>query len=482
MTKNRLPELVTVGLDVGGTNTDGVIISPDGRLHHWVKVPTTLDNSEGILSALRHLIDWASDRPLRFGRIVLGTTRGLNALCRRQHLARVGVLRLNSRRGAMYRPGCMWPSDLRNPVIADYMNCSGGHYFDGREIAALDERAVVEALIKFKLMGMEALALVGVFASIYPEHEDRAEEMARDQFGDDFPITKSYEMGSIGFVERENSAILNSALIPLMSRQILGLKKRIAELLPDADFFLSQNNGTLLETDQAMRQPLLTLCSGTTNSIVGAGFLCRSKDATVIDIGGTTADCGLLYRSYPRRSFGLSTVGGVEMDFPMPDVHSIAFGKRLSTQDIRYLAAQVDLAGQYDLVLVGGGALKFANDPSYFIPEGACVANAIGAAMAQPCRRLNAILEWDVRGIHKDNCQQALKELIEHHERQLARDLVRRFGGCSDSTQVVAKEVVPFHYMDKKRRRVQLKLEVAHSRASSQGRQKEGNQERSANR
>jgi N-methylhydantoinase A/oxoprolinase/acetone carboxylase beta subunit len=78
--------------------------------------------------------------------------------------------------------------------------------------------------------------------------------------------------------------------------------------------------------EQAKHFPVLTISCGPTNSIRGAGYLSRSNDAIVIDVGGTTADAGVIVQGFPRESLLAANIGGVKTNFRMPDIISIALG------------------------------------------------------------------------------------------------------------------------------------------------------------
>jgi N-methylhydantoinase A/oxoprolinase/acetone carboxylase beta subunit len=91
-------------------------------------------------------------------------------------------------------------------------------------------------------------------------------------------------------------------------------------------FFLTQNDGTLMDASYAEKFPVLTFASGPTNSMRGAAFLSGVSEAVVVDIGGTTSDVGSLHRGFPRQATVAVEVGGVRTNFRMPDVFSFGLG------------------------------------------------------------------------------------------------------------------------------------------------------------
>ncbi|MFS8563910.1 MAG: hypothetical protein LVR00_06185 [Rhabdochlamydiaceae bacterium] len=78
--------------------------------------------------------------------------------------------------------------------------------------------------------------------------------------------------------------------------------------------------------EEALERPILTLSSGQTNSFIGGARLTQMKEAVVVDIGGTTTDIGVIQNGFPRKTLGNIDIGGVPLNFPMPDVLSIAIG------------------------------------------------------------------------------------------------------------------------------------------------------------
>jgi N-methylhydantoinase A/oxoprolinase/acetone carboxylase beta subunit len=107
---------------------------------------------------------------------------------------------------------------------------------------------------------------------------------------------------------------------------VTSLKEALGQLGVRAPIYFSQNDGTLVSTEYAIRFPIVTCSAGPTNSIRGAAFLTGLQDAIVMDIGGTTTDLGFLVRGFPRETATAHLIGGVRTNFRMPDVLSIALG------------------------------------------------------------------------------------------------------------------------------------------------------------
>jgi N-methylhydantoinase A/oxoprolinase/acetone carboxylase beta subunit len=127
-------------------------------------------------------------------------------------------------------------------------------------------------------------------------------------------------------LERENATVLNAAVTPVARRVVGAFQGALERLGIDAQLFLSQNDGTLMALDYALRYPILTIACGPTNSIRGAAFLSGMSDAIVVDVGGTSTDVGVLGAGFPRESAVAVEIGGVQTNFRMPDLFSVGLG------------------------------------------------------------------------------------------------------------------------------------------------------------
>src|SRR5216683_1579595 len=138
-----------IGIDVGGTNTDAVLLEDD-RVVHAVKTPTTPDVTSGITRALRFLLAEVAAR--RAGRVVesidavmIGTTHFTNAVVQRRDLSRVAAVRIGLPASASLEPFDDWPEDLAALVRGEIVMLEGGHEYDGRPIVPFDETGMRDA-------------------------------------------------------------------------------------------------------------------------------------------------------------------------------------------------------------------------------------------------------------------------------------------------------------------------------------------------
>ncbi len=313
-----------IGIDVGGTNTDAVLM--DGTtVISSTKTPTTANVSEGIATALRTVIEDSGIDTGKIDGVMIGTTHFTNAVVERKHLTPTACIRLGLPATVCLPPMVDWPLDLRDIVGGNAHLAHGGHEFDGREISAFEPDEVRDIAQKIKAAGLNAIAISSVFSPVNATFEEQSADIVRSVIPD-ANITLSSEIGRIGLLERENAAIMNSCLRQLAARTVDGFKAALDELQITAPFYISQNDGTLMNADFAKEYPVLTFASGPTNSMRGAAFLSGLKDAIVVDIGGTTTDIGVLQHGFPRVAALAVDIGGVRTNFRMPDTYSIGLG------------------------------------------------------------------------------------------------------------------------------------------------------------
>ena len=311
-------------MDVGGTNTDAVLMDRS-EVIAWTKHPTTADVSTGVAGAIDAVRAQAAVDPAAIGSVMIGTTHFANALVERSKLDKVGILRLASPSGEALPPLTAWPSDLIRCIGENIFLLPGGYEVDGREISPLDEDKVRDAARRLARKRIEAVAISSAFAPVNSAMEERAAAIVRKEHPS-ATITLSHTIGRLGFIERENATILNAALGSLASKVISSFETALHRIGVRAPLYISQNDGTLISAAQAAAHPVLTIGSGPTNSMRGAAFLTDVTEGIVIDVGGTTTDIGVLTNGFPRESSIAVDIGGVRTNFRMPDILSIGLG------------------------------------------------------------------------------------------------------------------------------------------------------------
>jgi N-methylhydantoinase A/oxoprolinase/acetone carboxylase beta subunit len=316
--------MMRIGIDVGGTNTDAVVM--DGtKVLAGVKEATTPDVMSGVVSALKSVLAASGLKPEAIDVVMIGTTHFTNAVVQRRDLAQTAAVRLGLPATASLPPMVDWPEDLRSAIGNHAYLAHGGHEFDGRVISPLDEAELIGIAADINAKGIRSVAVTSVFSPVNSEFEAQAGAI----FEKALPgahVTLSSDIGRIGLLERENAAVMNACLRDLSKLVIDAFRDALDACGVKARFFLTQNDGTLMDAAYAERFPVLTFASGPTNSIRGAAFLSGVAEAIVVDIGGTTSDVGALHKGFPRQATVAVEVGGVRTNFRMPDVFSFGLG------------------------------------------------------------------------------------------------------------------------------------------------------------
>ncbi|MGW4033452.1 hydantoinase/oxoprolinase N-terminal domain-containing protein [Streptomyces sp. NPDC004838] len=371
-----------VGIDVGGTHTDAVVVDDAGQVLTWHKAATTPEVLDGISAALAAVLVGVDSDAV--GQVMLGTTHPVNAIIRRKGLARVGILRLAAPATLAIEPLVAWPKDLRALVSGRVEIVHGGHEYDGTEISPLDERAVREFAESCRDT-VDAIAITGTTSPANPDHEIRAAAIVTEALGEKVPVTLGHEVGGLGLLERENSAVLNAALTFVGADIVHGLERALEQHRLRAEVYLTQNDGTLLSAAEAIRRPILTIGSGPTNSMRGAAYLSGLTDAIVMDVGGTSTDVGLLVDGFPRQSASAVEIAGVRTNYRMPDLISIGMGGGSIIRTEPELAVGPDSVG-HELT---HRALAFGGD-TVTLSDAAVAAGRASLGTRNPAERLAA--------------------------------------------------------------------------------------------
>ncbi|MEG0376088.1 MAG: hydantoinase/oxoprolinase N-terminal domain-containing protein, partial [Raoultibacter sp.] len=247
-----------LGIDVGGTNTDAVLIGEDLSIIAAVKHPTSKDITQGIMGAMDDVLQTAGIDRAQIGQAMLGTTQCTNAIVERKDLAPIAVLRIGAPATVGIPPMVDWADDISAVSVAETI-IEGGFEYDGKRLAEFDE-AACRAFFEGVKGKVEAIAITCVFSTVRNDDELKAARIAAEILGEDVHISISSEIGSMGLIERENATILNAALYDVAKRFTEGFAASLADKgVTNAEVYLSQNDGTLMTMEYARRYPILTI-------------------------------------------------------------------------------------------------------------------------------------------------------------------------------------------------------------------------------
>ncbi len=284
---------IGLGIDTGGTYTDGVLMDMGSKkVLDWSKALTTRDDlTKGISETIEKL---DPDLLREVSLVSLSSTLATNTVVEGKG-CRVGVLSI----GREYD---------RSAHADEYAFINGAHDLDGNETVPLDEDACVRALNGMNGK-IDAVAISGYLSIRNREHEERAAELAKKIL--DVPAVCGHELSrGLGFNERTTTAIMNARLIPIITNLILSVKSSLDRFGITAPLMIVKGDGSVMNSETAVSRPVETILSGPASSIMGAKAITDEPDAIVIDVGGTTTDIGVLRNGYPRLEREGAVIGG----------------------------------------------------------------------------------------------------------------------------------------------------------------------------
>ena len=274
-----------LGIDVGGTHTDSVLMQ-NGKILRKSKVMTDKsDLLKSVMLATQSVAEPAEIKQLR--RIVLSTTISTNAVAQHQ-LDPVGLI-VMSGPGVSHRD---LPLSDKSSYIAGYMN------HRGVEAESVDEDEILALKKHFAAAGIEHVGVVGKFSTRSPEHELTVQALLNGQTKH---VTVGHQLsGALNFPRRISTAYLNEAIWRLHSGMADQLGAYMQQLGIDVPLYILKADGGTIDVEQSRHYPVQTILSGPAATIMGVlPFIATDKDSVSIDVGGTTTDIALFADGAP---------------------------------------------------------------------------------------------------------------------------------------------------------------------------------------
>jgi len=237
-------ETARLGIDVGGTNTDAVVMAGE-RVLASEKRSTTADVSSGVISVVDAVLKKAGVAPQDLAQVMIVTTQFINAFVQRRQLTRVAAVRVSLPKTDGIPPFIGWPADLIDAVGEQSYLVGGGSFYDGKEYAPLDLQGLADAARDLRARNIKSIAVISNFAPVRPDIERRAAEVLLQTLPD-ADITLSSDVGGLGLIDRENAALINASLRQLSRSVVKALTDAFEKLGIHAPIYLSQNDGTLI--------------------------------------------------------------------------------------------------------------------------------------------------------------------------------------------------------------------------------------------
>jgi len=321
-----------VGVDVGGTFTDLIVLDPVSGAVEVAKVPSTPENQAfGVMSAVSaggvSLADIAT--------IVHGTTVTTNALLERK-VSSCGLITTAGFRdvlelGRRTRPQrygltgsfeCLIPRERRLEV-QERMDA------DGKVVVPLNEAGVRAAVQLLLEQGVASLVIHFLHSYINDAHERRAEEIARELWPNGFVTRGSAIMSEYREYERGTTAMINASVQPVLHRYIESLRGELQGGGYGHDLLVMQGNGGTVSSQIVAEEAVNTVMSGPASGVIAAAYTASQAgypNVITYDMGGTSCDVGLIRDGVPQVSSELEIEYAMPIHVPMVDVHTIGAG------------------------------------------------------------------------------------------------------------------------------------------------------------
>ncbi|KAG9233836.1 putative hydantoin utilization protein A [Amylocarpus encephaloides] len=418
--------------------------------------------------------------PVHVASVTIGTTHFINAVVEmdQARLAKVAIIRLYGPFGRGVPPCVDWPQRLRELISAYFCFVDGGLEVGGNLISDIDEEQIRKEALIIREKGIKSVVVNGIFSpvDVSCQQEERAAAILKGVYPG-VEVIMSKDVANLGFLERENAAILNASILPFARKTIASFQSAISRLSLKCPVFITQNDGTIILASTASKLPIRTFLSGPTNSMRVAAFLTHNEIKETMMVVDTARQ--------------QTEISGVRTNFSYPDVRSIGlgggsivrrredgtltltFGGDVATTTDYTVLAESELAiGNRDLIVKVGLAenlmefkalvkkmLERAIDtmktsaediPVMLVGGGAViapecwsgVANAIGAATARVSGIIDTIESTETKStaqVKEEISKRVIKKAVEN-------------GAREDTVQVVEMDHIPLQYIANKSR------------------------------
>ncbi len=321
-----------VGVDVGGTFTDLILLEPGSGGVRIAKVPSTTDNQAfGVLSAL----DSAGATLDRVASINHGTTTTTNALLERK-ISRCGLITTQGFRdvlelGRRTRPNAYGLLGTFVPLIPRELRVEVPERMDadGNVVIPLDEAAVRSAVQLLVDAGCESLVIHFLHSYRNSSHERRAAEIAAEFWPNRYITAGHAILSEYREYERGTTAAVNAAVQPVLHRYMDRLQSELKDRGFAHDLLVMQGNGGSVSSRIVAETAVNTVMSGPASGVMAAAATARAAGVDQVityDMGGTSSDVGLVQGGVPQVTAEMDLEYAMPIHVPMVDVHTIGAG------------------------------------------------------------------------------------------------------------------------------------------------------------
>ena len=328
-----------IGIDVGGTFTDFVVVE-DGQSPRYFKTPSTpQDPSEGVMVGLEDVAA-GFELPLRelldsTELVIHGTTVATNTLVERKG-ARVGLITtegfrdLLEMREGLKEDRCNLRMTPLAPLVPRYLRLGVTERVksDGSVHTPLDLGDLDRVLDALEEEDVEALAVCFLFSYLNPAHEQMAGERVRARFPGIYTSLSQEIIPQIKEFDRLSTTVINSYVGPVFSQYLSRLRQRLDPYRRVRDVLIMQSNGGVAPIEESMRQSVRAILSGPAggvNAVAALGQQLGQAKTIAFDMGGTSTDISLVEQGVPHVT-NEKFEAGWKIAVPMIDIHTLGAG------------------------------------------------------------------------------------------------------------------------------------------------------------
>lgn len=362
-----------IGVDIGGTFTDLVMLDPDtGRLFNEKVLTTPDDPSRGVLTGITSILGKNGVAPDRVTDVIHGTTLVANALIERKGVKTALVTTRGFR--DIVQIGREWRYDTYDLFIENVepltprslrFEVSERLGFDGAVLMPLAEDEIRGVAASLREAEVEAVAVCFLHAFRNPAHEQRCKAILEEELPDATICISSEVMPEIGEYERSSTTIANAYVLPIFRRYIRRLAEGIRQMGIARDVFLMQSDGGTVHQDTAIAFPIRLVQSGPAGGVqAGAliGRLAGRPNLMCFDMGGTTAKAALIENHQPSRT----------TDFEVARIYRFKKGSGLPLKVPVIDMIEIGAGGGSIARIDGMGLIQVGPDSASAVPGPAC--------------------------------------------------------------------------------------------------------------
>ena len=330
--------MLRLGVDIGGTFTDIVLLDEQHSRVLGYKEPTTPDNFiDGALRGIRGLLERHEIEASDVGLVAHGATIATNAVIERTG-PKIGLLTTKGFRDILEQGRGARPAELiydirrarPDPLVPRRHRIGITERIDaeGNELVALDENEVADALKFLRDEGVVSIAVCFLFAYRNAAHEQRVKQIAAELFPDAQVHLSSEIHPEIREYERLSITVLNAYVGPVVAKYLSTFDNGLRSLGIKRELYVMQSNGGLSTSRIASERPISTFFSGPAGGVIASKFIARQlgiAEAVMADMGGTSFEVAMIHKGEPQLTTE-KEIGGYPLNTTSLDINTLGAG------------------------------------------------------------------------------------------------------------------------------------------------------------